>query len=87
MPCVICCSVTQEVYSYPAIEIPEPTLTLPKTFRGGQRDCVHMGMNLLSHCPVEVMVLPCFTNSYLKDQQVAGGPHCSEMAFARVCLQ
>lgn len=34
-------------------------------------DCVHMGMNLLSNCPVEVIVLPCLTNSYLKDQQVS----------------
>ena len=69
MPCVICYSVTWEVYSYLTIEIPEPTHILPKAFKDGQTDCVHMGMNLLSSCPLEVIALPCLTNSYLKDQQ------------------
>lgn len=70
MPCVICYSVTSEVYSYLAVEIPEPSHILPKTFRDGQTDCINVGMNLLSNCPMEVIALPCLTSSYLKDQQV-----------------
>lgn len=63
---------TWEVYSYfsIAIEIPELTHIMPKTLRDGQTDCVHLGINLPSRCPVEVIVLPCLTSSsYLKDQQ------------------
>lgn len=67
VPRVRCYSVAEEVYSYLAIEIPEPIFILPN--RDGQTDCIFMGMNLLSSCPTEVPVL-CLTNSSLKDQQV-----------------
>lgn len=66
VPRVRCYSVA-EVYSYLAIEIPEPIFILPN--RDGQTDCIFMGMNLLSSCPTEVPVL-CLTNCSSKDQQV-----------------